>query len=451
MGLFVGSASISKVYVTPPLPETTFTVTIKPIAAALSAFPVYVNLANMPVSFWGTVTSDGGNIRCYAGSVEIPREVLSCNTSTQTGSLWILADLASAGTTLEVKLVAGAVNHPDTAPCGKNAVWAGHLWADHSTWQFDGLRAKVVVPVPVPGPSGVTPRTTSIWMNPVDDAARCVWGYGNSAPGELWEMARYNGSLIFHGYGDGYDTISIPAAVPLNSWTYCSLTFDGTNVKPYVNGVPMGSVTPLILQTASAPNTLGGGGFFAPWFGGAKEARMSAVARSDVWIATEFANQSAPQSFYSITEKATAATMSVPVEATAVYLGTQKVWPVKKTYAENFDSYGNVQNTWGANFNMTNGTRAYIYNGKAGVYDSNNSSSPAGNFVYSDLGTNNHFCDVSIGDRIGGTFTSSHQWFYIYLRKSLSDSNCVAMRFAPDNKCEIVTYPDGIVRATTNN
>jgi hypothetical protein len=56
------------------------------VAADLTDYPVYVDLSDLPASFWDTVASGGGDIRCYKsdGTTELAREVVSCEVAYQT-------------------------------------------------------------------------------------------------------------------------------------------------------------------------------------------------------------------------------------------------------------------------------------------------------------------------------------------------------------------------------
>jgi hypothetical protein len=271
----------------------------------LPRFTLRVDLAQMPPSFWAEVSAGGGNVRCFAGSTELPREVVGCDTDAHTGDVWILTDLDAAGTLVQVRLIDGAVDYAPGDPYGRDAVWSDYTVVEHGYQQFDGMRGAdgadtTGVDLGVGGPAGAAPRTMSIWAQPTDGAPRCMWGYGEFNIALLWEMARYDGGLIFHGYGDGLDTISVSAPAPVNNWTHCTLTYDGTTLRVYTGGQYAGA-RDMALDTVALPNTLGGGGFFSPWLGRLGEGRLLPVVRSDAWIAAEYANQFDPAGFFSIT------------------------------------------------------------------------------------------------------------------------------------------------------
>ena len=59
---------------------------------SLSSFPVYVNLADMPKSWWNSSTG-AGSIQVFNGSgTEVPREVATYDSANQEGDLWFKAD-----------------------------------------------------------------------------------------------------------------------------------------------------------------------------------------------------------------------------------------------------------------------------------------------------------------------------------------------------------------------
>jgi len=95
---------------------------------------------------------------------------------------------------------------------------------------------------------------------------------------------------------------NIGAVVPLNTWTFVTATFDGTNIRFYQNGA----------LSATAASALGDSTFGACFMGGSfsssnsyfdgtlDEMRLSASVRSPDWIAAEFNSQSSPSTFYTL-------------------------------------------------------------------------------------------------------------------------------------------------------
>ena len=90
-------------------------------------------------------------------------------------------------------------------------------------------------------------------------------------------------------------------------WYYITGTYDGSNVRIYVNGVDRGSTAASgALTTNNDPVAIGAEWTVnmatedREWNGYLDEARISGSARSAGWIATEYNNQSAPSSFYAL-------------------------------------------------------------------------------------------------------------------------------------------------------
>ena len=61
------------------------------VTADLTDFPLLVDLSDLPAGFWSTVSNGGGDIRVFKadGTTELAREVVSCDTATETGELWV--------------------------------------------------------------------------------------------------------------------------------------------------------------------------------------------------------------------------------------------------------------------------------------------------------------------------------------------------------------------------
>ena len=114
--------------------------------------------------------------------------------------------------------------------------------------------------------------------------------------------------LAFDLYIDGsrhdvYDVGTIDLAP--NQWHHVAVTFDGTNVRGYVNGQPDftysapgtidASVTGLLTLGEAEPDP-----GELPFDGHMDELRVASTARSQGWIRTSYENQSAPTSFVNV-------------------------------------------------------------------------------------------------------------------------------------------------------
>jgi hypothetical protein len=99
------------------------------VAGDLTDFVVYVDLADMPAAFWSRVKNGGGDIRVYKydGTTELAREVVSCNTASDTGEMHFkyTGTLSSSVDTIAIINVDGLRGDYDvTATYGRNAVWS---------------------------------------------------------------------------------------------------------------------------------------------------------------------------------------------------------------------------------------------------------------------------------------------------------------------------------------
>ncbi|HMO78432.1 MAG TPA: hypothetical protein PKD95_04525, partial [Candidatus Paceibacterota bacterium] len=97
------------------------------VAAAVTDFPVYVDLSNLPTGFFNQVKSDGGDIRVTTsdGLTERPYDLASINTSLQTGELHFKANLSST-TDSEFYIYYGnpaASGYSASATYGSRNVW----------------------------------------------------------------------------------------------------------------------------------------------------------------------------------------------------------------------------------------------------------------------------------------------------------------------------------------
>jgi hypothetical protein len=111
-------------------------VTIGTQTANLTNFPVYVNLANMGANFFSNVRTDGGDIRVTLADevTEVPRELVSINTSTQTGEFYFRANNLSNLTSTDFYIYFGnasAINPTDNSTYGKYNVWNDFVLVAH--------------------------------------------------------------------------------------------------------------------------------------------------------------------------------------------------------------------------------------------------------------------------------------------------------------------------------
>ena len=111
----------------------------------------------------------------------------------------------------------------------------------------------------------------SIWtrQDTVIDATAMALGVPSS--GELFAILCYNGFRYFNGWSADYQT---ETACVTGEWVHNLVTYNGTAVTYYVNGVSVGSSN-ITLNTTAAPVKVGtSDGGVANWQGDLDDARV---------------------------------------------------------------------------------------------------------------------------------------------------------------------------------
>jgi Concanavalin A-like lectin/glucanases superfamily/Domain of unknown function (DUF2341) len=165
--------------------------------------------------------------------------------------------------------------------------------------------------------SGKDPHTISVWVNqdPNLNHTAAIVVVGTAATGQArWLHGHYTNNSLAAGFY-ALDWVPNPAQVIDGAgWTYLTWVFEGANNKSrlYKNGVelpdspftPPGNPPPQI-NTTGTTGLIG----FAPepaygtnngYEGTIDELRIATVARTAGWVATEYANQSSPATFYTV-------------------------------------------------------------------------------------------------------------------------------------------------------
>ena len=214
-----------------------------------------------------------------AASAETGYGLAVPNLSNQLVGLWHLNQ--AAGTTLANTVLDSSVSANHGSP--QNALVFGVPGMFGTAVQFNGVNQQINLAA-TGFPLGANPRTTAIWFRRDPTAGnRNLMAYGSNANGQLWEMMVYNGHIIFHGYGGGFDTVGVAAPVVDSVWMHAALTYDGTNVTVYLNGVNRGSRA-VALTTTAGVFTIGGPGYFDFWRGDLDEAALWNRALTDAEV-----------------------------------------------------------------------------------------------------------------------------------------------------------------------
>jgi hypothetical protein len=132
-----------------------------------------------------------------------------------------------------------------------------------------------------------------------------LYGNGSNSPYICYDLELDRNSLgsdvvsILQNYSSGgFTSVDSPAnTVPQNTWVLVYATWDGTTLRLYANGSPVGSAPVSGGIAYNSTQSLGIGGIGAGGMVGAlDELRLSNTARSAGWISTEYQNQSNPGS-----------------------------------------------------------------------------------------------------------------------------------------------------------
>lgn len=315
----------------------------------LSDFVVYVDLSDLGTPFWDTVANGGGDIRVYkeGGTTELAREVVSCDTATDTGELHFkyTGTLSSSSNTIvEIHADGVSSDYAVTATYGRNNVWSdygivyhdgsgqtdstgnsrtttlgGGLTAGGGTGKlgnstdFDGTNDNATI-AGYDGVTGSDNRSYSFWINYTSTGTSDrPWVCGANATNQKWTIrsAETNGDALRVETAGSYKIGT--TSIGDGSWHLCHVVLDGTTLNDtdlYVDGSIEGSTSGSGLTNTI--NTATGNGMY---FGYSpytvdpgyidmlfEEVRIYEGVRSADWITTEYNNQNDTSTFYTVTD-----------------------------------------------------------------------------------------------------------------------------------------------------
>jgi Concanavalin A-like lectin/glucanases superfamily/Domain of unknown function (DUF2341) len=314
------------------------------VSGSLADFPVWIDLVDADIA--ARAQPNGADIFFTdSNGGALDRELASWSQATHELRAWVrLPSLAMQDTTIYVeygdaskapspnpagvfKSSFAAVWHLDDAlsataivdSTGKLAATAvGLSPADSVSAQlgngiaFDGTGAGMITfanPL-----SGNAVHTISVWVNqPATAHTSTIFLVGSAATDESRFLYSYAGNTNGTGVGVGqYSDDWYPSNedIEAGGWTQLVWTSEGSNKVNHLfrNGVEIAG-SPRTLMNAA--NTTGSAGYlgFAPtpaygasngMLGTIDEARIATVQRTQPWIATEYANQSSPSTFYTV-------------------------------------------------------------------------------------------------------------------------------------------------------
>jgi len=369
--------------------------------------------ANFPVLISGTYSdlanvANGGKVRNpqgydiiftsdSAGQNRLDHEIDTYDASSGAIDLWVRIPLLShtADTTIYMWYGNAAVsvsqeNKPGVWSNGYAAVY--HLGNGTSTTAFDSTGANSgeisasAISSPIgggisldgsgsqymllPNSSSLKPTaalTLEAWVNPtsvgswnkvfsVDYHANGGW----SSPFQAYSLSTVGtvSNPVFQVSNNA--TIYYAAAgtvLPLSRWSHLVGTFDGQTSHIFVNGVedPTGIPVPgNIDYGTSKAVVVGKDSIYSSasdaWNGRLDELRVSSVARTADWVATEYNNQNSPETFVSITGEAPAV---IPPQITTISPTATAIGAQITITGSNF---GNTQQSGSVVLNNTLGT-----------------------------------------------------------------------------------------------
>jgi biopolymer transport protein ExbB len=149
--------------------------------------------------------------------------------------------------------------------------------------------------------------TVSGWFNSTTVAAgtgvilRNDGGTTNTTLLEGFALQRNTNKLAVSMFDTATRTPTRNTTLSASTWYYGTMTYDGTNVIVYVNGNPDGSIAASGTYNLSAVALTAGGSGGSLFFNGSLDQfEVSDNVRTPTWIATEYANQNSPATFYSV-------------------------------------------------------------------------------------------------------------------------------------------------------
>lgn len=312
------------------------------VNADITDFPVYINLDDLPSSFFTNVKSDGSDIRITTsdGITEVPFEIVAINTTLGTGEIHAKVNLADTSDT-RIYIYYGnsaASAYAVTATYGRNNVWSNGYTAVYHLEESPTASAPQYI-----GSTGSTTGTSNNMeagdrqtgqlgsAQVVDGANEFIQTtYGGSLTTSTWSVwmrangaqSAYDGLVFSRGsvttglninstggnlgyhWNDAANTYNWNGGptYPQNEWFMAALVVAPTQASIF-RFAPSGNAsgTNAVTHGSSLINDLkfgqddGGGRFFN---GSIDEVRISNVARTQSWLETEYNNHSSTTAFY---------------------------------------------------------------------------------------------------------------------------------------------------------
>lgn len=312
------------------------------VASTLTDFPLYIDLDDMPDTFFGTIQTDGDDIRASDELHLADRsiELVRIDTTAKTGELWVLVPSVSSIVDTVVyiyysKGAATAYATPEDVWAGYMGVWhmdaSGELAQPSSTGNslIDADPVSLAAGASIAGKMGncITYDGTSDWHSiPQTDAANLLQP-GNTVSMSCWLAAddfadqgvlsnqadstnkgiglwiwssNFRPSLA--GSGNPWTNLTeSTSGKSASTWYHLGFTYDGTTSRLYFNGTQVDSYAITSSHIwATQPFYFARRESGAAFDGELDEIRVSNSTLSADWIATEYLNQTATTTLYTI-------------------------------------------------------------------------------------------------------------------------------------------------------
>jgi methionine-rich copper-binding protein CopC len=317
------------------------------VTSDLTNFPVYVDLSDLPASFFANVQADGADIRVTTadGMTAIPTELVNINTGGSTGELYFRATSISSTVDTDfyiyydnpgARMINGSedlgfqrvwsnnyvgVYHMDELPGNAGALlWDSSSFRNHgapngaminanlvagntgNSIDFDGTNDFLFIqdsPSINTATGAAQNRSISYWMNSTNIGSSVIMEKGNDAN----LVHRLTTGNIQAGtntvVGNYANSVT---AVNDGLWHFVSHNYDGVANILYVDSGPAEAVT---AETASIPTadplTIGSGiGGTEAYDGLLDEVRISNTDRSPAWVNATYSNINNTATFYTV-------------------------------------------------------------------------------------------------------------------------------------------------------
>ncbi len=319
------------------------------VDADLTDFPVYVNLNNLPSTFFDIVLSNGTDIKVTTSDEETncPRELVAIDTVADTGELWFKAPTLNNATDTVFyiyygKAAGGETNNTATWETNFKAVYHNSdattsTVSDSTSNANTGNKTGAGEPVEAAGKIGKAQTfdgtndritatdstsinaaftgdfTVSMWFKTAATLTdKVIWKRTDNLKGYM-QLSHYPTAGTFRLYdGSGGDLDALDTtATNLNNdaWRYVAAQRSGDTLNFFVDGAASGTRTRVAGTSADSNLFIGFDGTSRFIAMALDEFRVAATARAVTWINTEYNNQNSPSTFYTVGAQETGATV----------------------------------------------------------------------------------------------------------------------------------------------